>query len=109
MSGQGDCYKVAAETAMRLDLLLCHGRPVYRGSETPDPDGRFGHAWCETKDGESVVDYSNGLSVDMPRELYYAIGNIVEDDVVRFTADQTRHNILSEKVWGPWPQKVSHP
>jgi len=102
MSAKGDCYRVAASNAIDRDLILCHGRPVYRGTDTPDPDGRFGHAWCETADGLLAIDKSNGLDVEMLREVYYAIGNIVSDDVVRFTAEQVLDRTLTELTWGPW-------
>jgi len=98
----GDCYSVAANNAMDRGLMLCHGRPVYRGTDTPDPDGRFGHAWNETVDGSTVIDQSNGLDVALPADLYYAVGNIEPADVVRFTPSEVVDRVLAEMTWGPW-------
>jgi hypothetical protein len=100
---RGDCAEVAARLVIeRLPrgFVLCHGRPVGRG---PANSGeRYFHAWVENDEGSVVIDQSNGLDVTMPRDAYYAIGRIVEADVVRYTADEAAEMIVDTGHWGPW-------
>ena len=61
----------------------------------------FGHAWVI--DGNTVVDKSNGRDVQMPRPVYYAIGQIDNiGNVHQYTWPDARKQILDSGHWGPW-------
>lgn len=99
---RGDCAEVAATYVLDNPdgYVLAHGYPVGRG---PANGGeRYFHAWVETIDGTLVIDRSNGLDVTMSRAAYYAIGRIVEDDVVRYRQNEVLDHILDDGHWGPW-------
>lgn len=105
----GDCYEAAAKYIMdkvlafwvenpQHQLRLVHGEVRGQG---PLEGQRLGHAWVE--DGDTVIDVSNGRDLRMPKELYYAIGNI--DDIGNthvYTPEEARRKILQSKTWGPW-------
>jgi len=127
--GNGDCFESAVRVMNEVlssedkkTAKICHGVPMGQGKI----EGiRFDHAWVEvtrkTDFGDAdpsnpqvkfmmerfstqviVYDYSNGRELQMPRELYYAIGQIDSDDVKRFSA-QEAYNQMSEKgFYGPW-------
>lgn len=118
---RGDCFVVAVQVAERLagtgvEVAIVHGRPVYRGDETPDADGRFWHAWVETAqvvrfpDSEfeatvvSCVDESNGGEVRLPQAVFYRVGDLDESVVRRYTLDEAMRKMVEVKTFGPWPE-----
>ena len=127
--GNGDCFESAVR--VMNDVLssedkktakICHGVPMGQGKI----EGiRFDHAWVEvtrkTDFGDAdpsdpqvkfmmerfptqviVYDYSNGRELQMPRELYYAIGQIDSDDVKRFSAQEAYNQMSKKGFYGPW-------
>ena len=127
--GDGDCFQSAVR--VMNDVLssedkktakICHGVPMGQGKI----EGiRFDHAWVEvtrkTDFGDAdpsdpqvkfmmerfptqviVYDYSNGRELQMPRELYYAIGQIDSDDVKRFSAQEAYNQMSEKRFYGPW-------
>lgn len=100
MTGEGDCYVVAAQivdAADNPDLLLCHGVAIGQG----DIQGMaFSHAWCEL--GDLVIDMSNGLNVRVLKAVYYMIGKINEATVRRYTPEQARAMLREQGHYGPW-------
>lgn len=95
----GDCYQAAGRlmTSLPDGHTLVHGMVNGQGSL----DGkRFGHAWVETDD--TVLDYSNGRELEIPKAVYYAIGRIKEDDNKYYNKDETLKWILKTEHWGPW-------
>lgn len=105
-SARGNCYEVAATLMyIRRGIVLCHGRPVYRGRSLPgliEPGDRYNHAWNESSDRRRVYDRSNGLTIDWPREVYYRMGNMTDDDVVVYTREEAYKHIESTGTYGPW-------
>ena len=98
-----NCFEAAWELLdehMPLGTRLVHGRPQYRGLETPDADGRYAHAWVEY-DGH-VYDFSHGLSTVMDVDLYYAIGNIEPHEVRKYSQQEAITHLVTERHWGPW-------
>jgi hypothetical protein len=94
----GDCYLAAGKLAMdNEDYVLVHGMVSGRGELAGK---RFGHAWVE--DGDTVLDYSNGNNLRIPKEVYYAIGNIKDEDCIKYTSTDACVMMLKEKHWGPW-------
>ncbi len=106
--GDGDCFTVAIEVARRYDgfyddIAVCHGEPLGTGGEALGI--RFPHAWVEFSRGASdyfVIDKSNGLNVVLPRDLYYAIGNIEAERVSRYTPQEATSLALEHEHYGPW-------
>ena len=50
----------------------------------------------------TVYDYSNGGRHEIPKFLYYAMGNIDESEVRRYSLDESRKYALNNKHYGPW-------
>ena len=85
----GDCYYVAGTIAMseklpklakEFQIPEFHGTPYVVHSEVSGQGAisglRYGHAWVE--DDLYVYDFSNGREIVFPKQLYYAMGNVVE-------------------------------
>jgi hypothetical protein len=105
--GEGDCGQVASSLVLDAggSLVLCHGYPVNTSTQY---DGmKFWHAWTETPDGGFVIDHSNGQRVAVPREMYYAIGQIDELEVERYSWAETRTMLRTFRHYGPWDD--AHP
>ncbi|MFM7858139.1 MAG: hypothetical protein ACKO96_41030, partial [Flammeovirgaceae bacterium] len=49
-----------------------------------------------------VYDYSNGKELRIPKEVYYAIGQIDEASVKRFSAKQAQVEMTERGFYGPW-------
>lgn len=122
--GDGDCFKVAGDLALRLAddvdpdghpfrqfVTLCHGLVVGQaGSEVEDV--RYWHAWVEVEHVVShptlpsnvrtvaVIDLSNGNDLNLPRDLYYKLGRIGRVD--RYSPDDVRSNMVQFGTYGPW-------
>ncbi len=114
--GDGDCYEASLNLMMERfkddpTARLCHGQPIGRGQIRGQ---RFGHAWVEVGTeiaspeipvagfGITVYDYGNGHTNELPRILYYAMGNIDADEVLRFDYFQMVEKILHYRHYGPW-------
>lgn len=84
---------------------------------------RFDHAWVERTDEPpdmsgldpdqaemfresfswvTVIDRSNGMEVELPREVYYALGDVDQETVRRFTWDEAVDQMAESRVYGPW-------
>ena len=95
MTGKGDCYVVAARLALERGLTLVHGEVAGAG---PLEGRRHSHAWVEVED--RVIDYSNGLSFEGPREFYYALGGVRAP--VRYSAEEASRLMVASGHYGPW-------
>jgi len=113
-NGGGDCYSAAVNSMMSLTdggrqkatnkCRLVHGWPTGQG----DIEGiKHGHAWVEidTSVDIIVIDNSNGKSVVMPKDIYYSIGHIDDDEVVRYTFEEMAKLLLESEHYGPWVEK----
>lgn len=76
------------------DAKLVHGRPYL----TREPFCQFGHAWIENDD--VCIDASTLLEV--PRNVYYAVGRIDSALCFTYTFEQMRRKLLEFKHYGPW-------
>ena len=98
----GDCYEAAAKLLLKLPpevgAVLVHGQPVLRRP----PFARYGHAWVEV--GGACLDTGNGLSVALPREVYYGLGQIEAAECRRYTVEQATALLLDRKHYGPWEE-----
>ena len=100
----GDCYVAAGRYIMdnhNPKLVLVHGIVTGQG----DIAGiQFGHAWVE--DGDMVIDTSNGRDIQLPKQLYYALGNI--ETTKRYTMEKAMEKMLKIGHYGPWDLKSEY-
>jgi hypothetical protein len=97
----GDCYRAAARLILDNDLppeaRLAHGMVDGQG---PLTGCRFGHAWVEL--GDVVLDHLNGRTIAVRAEEYYRIGRMREEEIKRYTREETARLVLKHEHWGPW-------
>jgi len=112
-SDQGDCFEAALRVMAELtddgqpgEVWLVHGRPVYQGKGPGEAeDGRFWHAWVE-RDGE-VFDHANGREIDLPAELYYAVGRLEPEHVTYYSLAGAAVEMFTFGHCGPWDGSYS--
>lgn len=124
----GDCFVVSAKYVLDNammggeDLVLVHGIPTGQGAISGI---QYSHAWVEKTNKEPenteesnekieqiksafpdmnviVIDRSNGRNIEIPKPVYYGIGNIDESKTKKYTVDQVRSMIAKHGTWGPW-------
>lgn len=111
MTIKGNCYQVACEVILGFSegcayeegMVLVHGIPTGQG---PIAGVRHGHAWIELED--QVIDISNGKNLRCPKVVYYAIGNIREEECIRYSREEARRWVLETEIWGPWELEVEN-
>jgi hypothetical protein len=98
----GDCYIISGKYVMdhafmgdANDLFLVHGIVTGQGKIQGI---EYDHAWVEK--GDNVLDMSCGRNIEMPKQVYYALGNIKR--IIKYTPDEMRKKINQYKHWGPW-------
>lgn len=113
----------------RKNIRLVHGMPFGTGGDAKGK--RFGHAWVEVEEpiGDiderlkdvpenqrasarammsdpslrtTVYDYSNGRKIEVPRALYYGLGNIEEDMTRYYTMEDMVSLGDKHGHYGPW-------
>jgi hypothetical protein len=95
---KGDCFQVHADHLLNMDekyvadMRVCHGLVFH------PTHGHHPHAWIELK--ELCIDLSNGRSIGVLKERYYAVGRIKK--VRRYTQEQLRNKVLEHETYGPW-------
>lgn len=117
---KGDCYE-AAGTYMTMShmysnvpgididetfpYVLVHGEVMGQGELAGVP---FGHAWVINRKHDTVIDKSNGRNIEMPRAVYYALGQIDRiGNLHVYTFNEMREKVLKYKHWGPWDLETS--
>ena len=105
--GKGNCFSEAVTQARKLadayeDVKVVHGYPLGTGGEAKGL--RYPHAWVEfTENGiEMIRDYSNGNKFELPKDLYYAIGNMDEKDMKKYNIKQAEKFMNETQHYGPW-------
>jgi hypothetical protein len=102
---RGDCYQAAATFMLYrgtlTDIRLCHGKVTGRNEVAGI---RFGHAWIEIDwiGPGMCLEVANGQKITMPKAKYYEWGQILPEEVTRYTQHETRLMLLKHKHWGPW-------
>lgn len=120
----GDCFQVAVQVATERATAkdhawIVHGLPI--GTGPANRGKRFWHAWVEidltveippemlegATGSRSIttticLDRSNGHDTQLPKEVYYKVGQLEEQWVWRFTLAEAveRMNLLDH--YGPW-------
>ena len=104
---KGDCYMANGRFVMRKmnepdekKWRLCHGVGILQTDGKP-----FGHAWVEY--GNKCIDKSNGKSIELPKKVYYALGNIPVKGhkIYKYSPEETGLKMVRNKHWGPWDSK----
>lgn len=113
----GDCYEIAGKIAMGIwsvEMLADNetsypdfiGTPYVVHAEVSGQGAisglRYGHAWVE--DDMFIYDYSNGRKIIFPKELYYAIGNVItkKPKYFKYNFDEARKKMAETGHYGSW-------
>ena len=106
----GDCFVTNGQEFTSLvdttNYVIVHG--IVKNSIDGLP---MSHCWIEKiihKDRFSYtvcLDYSNGNTVELPKELYYYFGKIKEEDLKKYTREEYLEKIIQSSNWGPWDIK----
>jgi|KBSMisStaDraftv2_1062788.scaffolds.fasta_scaffold663716_2 hypothetical protein len=97
----GDCYQAAAKFVtghQNGTMTLVHGVVTGTGGEVEGKE--FGHAWVEL--GDLVFEVANGRKQAVPREAYYAAGQV--GMTRRYDAQEALTQMLTTGHWGPWDE-----
>ena len=104
----GDCYEANGRHVMNMMMApdtkkwkLCHGVGILQTDGKP-----FGHAWIEYG-GNKCIDKSNGNDINIPKKLYYEIGNfpVKGYKIYKYSPEETGLKMVRNKHWGPWDLK----
>ena len=104
----GDCFEAAARELMKLGphsgAELVHAEVCGQGELAGIT---LGHAWVEV--GGVTLDYSNGKEIEIPAELYRAIGNVdAIGNEYRYTWTEAMAQLVEHEHWGPWDLETAH-
>jgi len=105
--GGGDCYQANGReflnNSSKYDFIV-HGEVAGQGALS---DITFGHAWLLK--GNTVYDFSNGREIKVPKQLYYALGNIDKiNNMFKYTFKEFQEKLLEFEHWGPWDLKTTY-
>lgn len=96
----GDCFVANAKHVLDRDRTktLCHSyvTPVMG----PLRNVKHEHAWLEK--GDTVYDFSNNRELEVPKDVFYILGQIDKKKVKRYSYNDVIRNIKEHKHWGPW-------
>ena len=97
----GDCYPAGGRLIMNFfgdkNHKLVHGMVNGQGSL----EGmRYGHCWVESKD--TVLDHSNGRKLEVPKQVYYALGKIDPKECKYYSPEESAKWMVEDGTWGPW-------
>ena len=99
LEGNGQCFPRAFHLQDNIGGLLCQGQVQARSVP------QHCHAWVEK--GDNCFDDSLGKLQTMPKEVYYALGNVKE--VYRYTKSQTNQWAVKTGHFGPWEGREACP
>ncbi len=102
----GGSVAAAIEVASALGLSE-HDLTLAHGLVTRKADGRVHcHAWVELEGLHLVLEYSNGHTSLLPVTMYYAVGEIIAEEVVKYSCDETRRMMVEHETYGPWAEEL---
>ena len=97
----GDCYQAGGRLIMNMfgdkEHMLVHGMVNGQGQLEGK---RYGHCWVESRD--TILDHSNGRKLEIPKDLYYAIGRVNPKECFYYTPEEAAKFMVDEGHWGPW-------
>ena len=101
-----DCYRQSYENVLTKVVegmpapILVHGYPRLQREDLGYKVGqKYGHAWVEFGD-KLCLDPSTESLILKP--IYYAAGQIIESECVKFTVDEARFNASFYGHFGDW-------
>jgi hypothetical protein len=101
----GDCFEAAYKKLYQVfrehpEAKLVHAIVTGQG---PIKGVQHGHAWVEI--GDTVLDYSNGRTIEMPKQIYYAVGNVDpsnSDEYKTYSFKEMADISMDQGTYGPW-------
>lgn len=100
MQPKGDCFVAAYKKLFEVmenpdsrEWTLVHGTVAHL-----DNGNGINHAWVEN--AIEVLDYSNGLTVRMATEMYYA--KLSVSNVIKYSPFEALAKSASSGHYGPW-------
>ena len=112
---RGDCYESAGRVILDVfrtfneeGIELVHGIVTGQGEETAGI--RFPHAWVErtVTVGKHRLVICLDQTSDMkkiPRDYYYQVGEVVEDELVRYSVEEAAKLMVETQNFGPWDER----
>lgn len=96
-NGTGDCFKVAVDLMYKHynKAVLVHALVLKRSTNIYHP-----HAWVELEG--NVLDFSNGAKDTVPKDKYYALGNVTEPKYYTMTQLNAKLSAPETTTYGPW-------
>jgi hypothetical protein len=104
----GNCHEDAFNKITgfgdKYEWTLVHGMPLGAGGAAKDV-GRYPHSWLERDHvaGHTVV-WDPNTGGEYPAGFYYAAGNIVVDDCIRYTKREAMEASMEHETSGPWAE-----
>jgi hypothetical protein len=98
----GDCYQAAyryATSNTQNKPTVVHGMVTGQGVLKGI---KYDHAWVE--EGDTVIDKSNGQDIRIPKEAYYALGDIQENQTIRYSVNDVFKYAEETGTYGKWPK-----
>jgi len=99
-----NCYQDTFEVFVRCrddPGKLVHGyQTLTRDDGSVKSGSKYGHAWIESPEGTMVMDVIHGSVI--PKDLYYAAGNIDESECRFYTLEESWTRLYEDKIYGPW-------
>ena len=101
----GDCFEAAYKKLYEVfrknpEAKLVHAIVTGQGEIK---GVQHGHAWVEI--GDMVLDYSNGRTIEMPKQIYYAVGNVDpsnSDEYKTYSFKEMADISMDQGTYGPW-------
>jgi len=115
MEAKGDCYYASGQLIMRdfLNKIDYKGTPYLVHAEVQGQgeisDIRFGHSWIEDED--MVYDYSNNRELQIPKHIYYLMGDVKTDNPKKYrkyTFDEARAKMVESGHYGCWDLETEY-
>ena len=99
--GMGDCYQAGGRLIMNFfgdkRHKLVHGMVNGQGALEGK---RYGHCWVESSN--TVLDHSNGRKLEIPKNVYYALGRVKPGQCKYYAPKEAAKFMLEKGHWGPW-------
>jgi len=113
---KGDCFELAGKIAMgsnygnKIPEISYKGTPYVIHAQVEGQGNiqglKYGHAWVE--DDIFIYDFSNGKELQIPKEIYYAIGNIktLKPYYYKYTFKEALNKMVDTGHYGSWDLKT---
>ena len=103
----GDCYEANGRHLLNQGSVdKASGYVLVHGVAILQTDGKpFGHCWIEKSN--TVYDYSNGKNINMPKKVFYSLGQIPAKGYKNYAYKfkDLRKQVFKYEHWGPWDSK----